>query len=423
MQACCCRAVGKTPESEQRYPIRPNRSAFHTPPKKILAKLKEDDVTDISPYDHKTPPPSLQLSVDMISYAQTAIDGHNSEYNKQEHLTENNEHNNNNDESSEFDDNDRDGDYKQRDSSDDDNDLNLAVRKPGVPNCLFDYSDDEFDHLLDDKDLDEDVMRIKYADSRKRESLGHWKGTLLEGGTSKQCFKSALVLFSAICSVGYRLPSIAHSLQEKVTVTSTCQKSTLLKAIDSYHQVNSLCDGTINCFSMMAQLSVASNKTFTYKQAMHEKDYHKFVKAMIKEVHDHESRNHWTIMHCSNMPVDAKTIMSIWSFKRKRYLDGSLNKHKAGLCTHGGMQTWGQNYWERYAPVVNWASVCLILAIAKIHELSSKSINFVLAFLQADLENLLYMELPIGFDALNNEDWKFYVLKLNKSLYGLKQAG
>jgi hypothetical protein len=82
-------AVGKTPESERRYPIQPNRSAFHTPPKKIFAKSKEDNVTDISPYNHKTPPPSLQLSVDMISYAQLAIDGHNSKYNEQEHLTEN----------------------------------------------------------------------------------------------------------------------------------------------------------------------------------------------------------------------------------------------------------------------------------------------------------------------------------------------
>ena len=33
------------------------------------------------------------------------------------------------------------------------------------------------------------------------------------------------------------------------------------------------------------------------------------------------------------------------------------------------------------------------------------------------------MEFPIGFDALNNEDQKFYVLKLNKTLYRLKQAG
>jgi hypothetical protein len=103
----------------------------------------------------------------------------------------------------------------------------------------------------------------------------------------------------------------------------------------------------------MAQSSIASNKTFTYKQAMREKNYHKFIKAMIKEVDDHENRNHWTIMRCSDVPVDSKTIMSIWSFKCKRYPDGSLKKHKARLCAHGGMQTWDQNYCKTYAPVVN----------------------------------------------------------------------
>ncbi len=83
----------------------------------------------------------------MISYAQLAIDGHNSEFDEQEHLTENNG-DDNNDESSEFGEDDRDGDYKQRDSSHDDDGLNLAVHKPGVPNSLFNYSDDGFDHLF-----------------------------------------------------------------------------------------------------------------------------------------------------------------------------------------------------------------------------------------------------------------------------------
>jgi hypothetical protein len=87
------------------------------------------------------------------------------------------------------------------------------------------------------------------------------------------------------------------------------------------------------------------------------------------------------------------------------------------------MQTWGQNYWESYAPVVNWESVWILLAIAKIYGLSLHSIDFVLAFPQADLEILVYMELPLEFDAPNNESWKHYVLHLNKSLYGLKQAG
>ncbi len=124
----------------------------------------------------------------MISYSQTAIDGHNSKYDKQEHLTENNG-DDNNDESSEFDDNNRDGDYKQRDSSDDDDDLSVAAHKPGVPKSLFDYSDNEFDHLLNNKDLDEDVKRIEYAYSRKRESIGCRKGTLLKEGPQEPSYE------------------------------------------------------------------------------------------------------------------------------------------------------------------------------------------------------------------------------------------
>jgi hypothetical protein len=100
-----------------------------------------------------------------------------------------------------------------------------------------------------------------------------------------------------------------------------------------------------------------------------------------------------------------------------------LNKYKARLCAHDKMQTWGQNYWETYAPVVNWASVWIILDIAKIHGLLSKSIDFVLAFHHADFKIPVYMELAIGYDALNGENCKFYLLRINKSLYGLKQAG
>jgi hypothetical protein len=61
--------------------------------------------------------------------------------------------------------------------------------------------------------------------------------------------------------------------------------------------------------------------------------------------------------------------------------------------------------------------------VAKIQGLPSKSIDFVLAFPPADLEVPVYMELLLGFDAPQNGSRKLYVLHLNKSLYGLKQAG
>ena len=67
----------------------------------------------------------------------------------------------------------------------------------------------------------------------------------------------------------------------------------------------------------------------------------------------------------------------------------------------------------------------MLLIGTKLHKLNLKSIDFVLAFPQADLDVPVYMELPAGVTPIkvNNADRKQYVLWLNKSLYGLKQAG
>ena len=125
----------------------------------------------------------------------------------------------------------------------------------------------------------------------------------------------------------------------------------------------------------------------------------------------------------SSLPSATKTIKAIWSFKRKQFPDGRINKHKARLCAHGGMQRWGENYWETYSPVVNMVTVKLLLVISKLHGLDSKSIDFVLAFPQAELDVDIWMELPVGFTPADDPDNRGkYVLKLNRNLYGLKQA-
>jgi hypothetical protein len=58
--------------------------------------------------------------------------------------------------------------------------------------------------------------------------------------------------------------ALAHTHQMIATQTP----SLLTTAVNSFHQVNTLYDGTINCFSTLAQSSEASNETFTYKQAL-----------------------------------------------------------------------------------------------------------------------------------------------------------
>jgi hypothetical protein len=132
----------------------------------------------------------------------------------------------------------------------------------------------------------------------------------------------------------------------------------------------------------LAQSSVALNETFNYKEALQQSDYREFVKAMVHKVNDHETQNHWTLTNRCDLPPGTKTILSIWSFKKKRYPDGTLNKHKVQFCAHGGMQTWGQNYWETYAPVVNWSSVRILLAIAKIMAYHQEALILFLHFLK-----------------------------------------
>ncbi len=68
-------------------------------------------------------------------------------------------------------------------------------------------------------------------------------------------------------------------------------------------------------------------------------------------------------------------------------------------------------------------TVRLLLALCNIHGLHSKSIHFVLEFPQADLDVDIWMELPMGIVVgLHESKSRGYVLKLKKSLYGLKQA-
>ncbi len=138
-----------------------------------------------------------------------------------------------------------------------------------------------------------------------------------------------------------------------------------------------------------------------------------FIEAMVKETSDHESRGHWDIINRLQVPWGTKTIQAIWSFKRKCFPDGTLNKHKARLCAHGGMQQWGVNYWETYAPVVNWISIRFLLILSELTGLES----------QAELNASVYIEIPIGMEVPgHSEDQKQYLLCLWYSLYGLKQA-
>ena len=125
---------------------------------------------------------------------------------------------------------------------------------------------------------------------------------------------------------------------------------------------------------------------------MKQKDAPNFIAVMHKEADDHDERRHWKIVKRSEVG-NPQTILAIWPFKWKRHPNGSLNKHKAQLCAHGGMQQWGVDYWETFSPVVNWMSVRVMLVLALIFNFPTRSIDSVLAFPQAELDVPVFMEI------------------------------
>ena len=151
-----------------------------------------------------------------------------------------------------------------------------------------------------------------------------------------------------------------------------------------------------NFTNPLASIIEAGNDNFTFNEATSQPDRLDFVEATRKEIGAHENYRHWTLVRRREL-YGKKTTISIWYFKRKRAPDGILVKHKSRLCSHGGMRQWGLNNRETYSPVVNCMSIRAMLTLTIIRELHTKSVDFVLAYTQADVKSEIFMELPIGF--------------------------
>lgn len=118
-------------------------------------------------------------------------------------------------------------------------------------------------------------------------------------------------------------------------------------------------------------------------------------------------------------PENVNIVRSMWLFKHKFDANGVLSRHKARLVANGKSQEEGVDFTETFSPVVKPATIRTVLNVGvaldwPIHQLDVKN-----AFLQGDLEETVYMHQPPGFVDRSRPG---YVCKLNKAIYGLKQA-
>ena len=142
---------------------------------------------------------------------------------------------------------------------------------------------------------------------------------------------------------------------------------------------------------------------------------------MWKEAIDSEIEsilhNHtWELVE---LPLGCKTLSFMLVFKRKRKVDGSIDKYKVRLVIKDYKQTEGLNYFDTYSPITRINSIRMVLVIVALKNLEVHQMDVKTTFLNGDLEEEIYMEQPEGFSAPRQEK---KVCKLVKSLYGLKQA-
>ncbi|RVW71473.1 Retrovirus-related Pol polyprotein from transposon TNT 1-94 [Vitis vinifera] len=99
--------------------------------------------------------------------------------------------------------------------------------------------------------------------------------------------------------------------------------------------------------------------------------------------------------------------------------DGNVDRYKAQLVAKGFTQSYGIDYQETFAPVAKLNTVHVLLSLAANLDWSLHQLDVKNAFLNGDLEEEVYMDIPAGLETTSNFN---KVYRLRKSLYGLKQS-
>ncbi|GAA5891762.1 hypothetical protein JCM16303_002396, partial [Sporobolomyces ruberrimus] len=120
----------------------------------------------------------------------------------------------------------------------------------------------------------------------------------------------------------------------------------------------------------------------------------------------------------NQLPSNAKVIGCRFVFRRKKDQHGRVSEHKVRLVAQGFSQRPGVDFCETFAPVAKFVSVRVLLALAARNNLLVHQADVDKAYLHGALDEEIYMRIPEGIDGYDGK-----VLKLDRALYGLKEAG
>jgi hypothetical protein len=106
------------------------------------------------------------------------------------------------------------------------------------------------------------------------------------------------------------------------------------------------------------------------------------------------------------------------SFQDKALPWWSCEEIQSKVLARGDRQKEGINYFETWAPVVQWSTVWTFMILAIKMKLISIQCNITVAFIHGWVTETIYVHQPWGFNCGKGDE----VLQLKRTLYGLKQS-
>lgn len=210
-----------------------------------------------------------------------------------------------------------------------------------------------------------------------------------------------------------KVPSYLHDYHLNLLIHSPlpqCPTAYPLNQVISYNDLSP----TYKHFALNISLY---SEPHSYKQA---KLYDHWKQAMAEELDAMQSNQTWFVVP---LPPHKNTIGCKWVFKTKFKADGSLDKYKARLVAKGFTQHEGVDFLHTFSSVAKLTTVKVLLALAASQNWCLTQLDISNAFLNGDLLEEVYMQLPKGY--VHNVEPKAgekLVGRLHKSIYGLKQA-
>ncbi len=118
------------------------------------------------------------------------------------------------------------------------------------------------------------------------------------------------------------------------------------------------------------------------------------------------------------LPQTQRPLPTRWTFDTKKDEQGNILRYRSRLVARGDRQIPGIDFTDTYAPTVNIQCIRILLFLAVQHDFEIDQLDVKTAFLIPKLNEDIYIYPPQHYHLKTPG----YVLKLQKTLYGLRQA-